>query len=244
MRASTTARPKISRSHIFTPRATGTGESREEQKMSARLLTLVVATLLLAAVNAVYFTITTERNKCFTFEQPKDTPIVFSYEILDAEHEVQFTLYYGSLAVDELLIMRKEFHRATGHVDFTSDNDGAYSVCVQQLRATYPDGQERVPTRMRLSIIYGYDTEYYEKLQKKQHFEAVNLEVHKLNDMMSMALNEADFMKHKEVEYHDSTERMNTAGLWWPMGQIGILVIMGIFQVQHLKSFFKNHKII
>ena len=198
-----------------------------------------------STVQSVYFTVTIDRKKCFTFEQPKDTPIVFSYEILDAEHEVSFSLYYGSLAVEELLIMRKEFHRATGHVDFISDNDGAYSVCVQQLKSTYPlNSKANAPTRMRLAIIYGYDTEYYEKLQQKEHFEAINMEVHKLNDMMSMTLNEADFQKHKEVEYHEQTERMNTAALWWPMAQIGILVLMGVFQVQHLKQFFKNHKII
>lgn len=205
---------------------------------------LILLVTIFVNIQGVYFTVTTDRKKCFTFEQPKDTPIVFSYEILDAEHEVSFSLYYGSLAVEELLIMRKEFHRATGHVDFISDNDGAYSVCAQQLRATYPDGQTSIPTRMRLSIIYGYDTEYYEKLQQKEHFEAVNMEVHKLNDMMSMTLNEADYQKHKEVEYHEQTERMNTAALWWPMAQIGILVVMGVFQVQHLKNFFKNHKII
>jgi hypothetical protein len=209
-----------------------------------KTVVILLLVTLLVIVEGVYFTVTTDRKKCFTFEQPKDTPIVFSYEILDAEHEVAFSLYYGSLAVEELLIMRKEFHRATGHVDFISDNDGAYSVCVQQLRATYPEGQSNIPTRMRLSIIYGYDTEYYEKLQQKEHFEAINMEVHKLNDMMSMTLNEADYQKHKEVEYHEQTERMNTAALWWPMAQIGILVVMGVFQVQHLKSFFKNHKII
>jgi hypothetical protein len=45
-------------------------------------------------------------------------------------------------------------------------------------------------------------------------------QVHKLNDMMTMTLNEADYQKHKEVEYHTQTERMNMAALWWPMAQV------------------------
>jgi len=70
------------------------------------------------------------------------------------------------------------------------------------------------------------------------------MEVHKLNDMMSMTLDEADFQKHKEVDFHKETEKMDNAALWWPMLQIGILVLTGIFQVQHLKRFFKAHKLI
>eukprot|EP01035_Chromulina_nebulosa_P017177 gene17177-22693_t len=59
-----------------------------------------------------------------------------------------------------------------------------------------------------------------------------------------MTINEADYQKHKEVEYHTQTEAMNKAVLWWPIFQIGILVLTGIIQVQNLKLFFKNNKLI
>ena len=125
-------------------------------------------------------------------------------------------------------------------MDFTADNDGYYSICVAQSVAVPVEH----PTRLKLAINYGYDNEYYEKLLKEHNFDAVNMEVHKLNDMMTMTLNEADFQKHKEVDYHLETEKMDNATLWWPMLQIGILVMTGIFQVQHLKSFFKSNKLI
>jgi len=59
-----------------------------------------------------------------------------------------------------------------------------------------------------------------------------------------MTLNEADYQKHKEVDHHAETESMNVATLWWPMLQIGILVITAVCQVQHLKGFFKANKFI
>jgi hypothetical protein len=127
---------------------------------------------------------------------------------------------------------------AIGHVEFIADNGGYYSLCVKQ--ANVYDN----PTRLKLAINYGYDNEYYEKLLEKQGFDAVNMEVHKLNDMVTLTLNEADYQKHKEVDYHDQTEEMNSAALWWPMLQIGILIITGIFQVQYLKYFFKANKLI
>ena len=131
------------------------------------------------------------------------------------------------------------------------------------------EAHKKDPTRFKLIINYGYDEEYYEKLSKEQNYDGIittisiliifvlsftnlititiiglNMEVHKLNDMMSMTLDEADFQKHKEVDFHKETEKMDNAALWWPLLQIGILVCTGIFQVQHLKRFFKQHKLI
>lgn len=157
--------------------------------------------------------------KCFTIEQPKDTPVVFAYEILDAGHSVQFALHYGSSGSSEQLLMTRDFVKPIGHVDFITENDGLYSVCLHQME--YDQNNVLLqPTRLKLSVNYGYDAEYYEKLSKKEHFELINMEVHKLNDMMTMTLNEADYQKHKEIDYHTLTERMNVAALWWPMVQV------------------------
>ncbi len=67
---------------------------------------------------------------------------------------------------------------------------------------------------------YGYDNDHYDALVKEHNFDTVNLQVHKLNDLLTLTLNEADYQKHKEVAYHDQTEKMNTAALWWPVVQV------------------------
>ena len=46
-----------------------------------------------------------------------------------------------------------------------------------------------------MSISYGYDSEYYIKLAKQHDFDVLNIEIHKLNDIMTMTLNEADYQK-------------------------------------------------
>lgn len=93
--------------------------------------------------------------------------------------------------------MEKTLTEAVGHVDFVADNDGFFSICVVQNAESVEN--EGHPVRFKLSINYGYDNEYYEKLGKEQNFDMLNLEVHKLNDLMTMTLNEADYQKHKEV---------------------------------------------
>lgn len=111
--------------------------------------------------------------------------------------------------------MHKSFKGPAGHIDYVTDNDGYYSYCIKQMKAT--DGKV---SRIRIRINFGFDSEHYESLIKDHNFDAVNLQVHKLNDMLTMTLNEADYQKHKEVEYHSHTEKMNNAALWWPVFQV------------------------
>lgn len=152
---------------------------------------------------------------CFTIEQPRDTPMVFSYELLDKGNEIGFDLYYGALALPDQQIMHKVFTESSGHVDFSADNDGFYSYCLQ-----LPPTSSEPVVRFQMTLNYGFDSDYYAKLAKKYDYDAINLQVHKLNDMLTLTLNEADYQKHKEVEYHDITEKMNNAALWWPVLQV------------------------
>jgi hypothetical protein len=187
--------------------------------------------------------------------------MVFSYELIDAGNEVGFDLYYGALAQPDQQIMHKVWSEKSGHVDFVADNDGVYSYCLQ-----LPPAPKTPVVRLQVVLNYGFDSDYYAALAKKYDYDAVNLKVHQLNDMLTLTLNEADYQKHKETEYHDVTEKMNSAALWWPVIQvcircsiecpvamptfsllsiqIAILIITGIYQVQHLKSFFKANKLI
>jgi hypothetical protein len=197
---------------------------------------LCLSTLLCA--NGLYFLVK-EKPKCFTFEQPKDMPMFFTYRIPPNEQEVIFELFYGSMPRPEMQIMHKVLAGGAGHVDFTADNDGVYSYCLMK-----SDQYQQAPVKLSISLTYGFDSEHYQKLVEGHNFDAVNLQVHKLNDILTMTLNEADYQKHKEVEYHKDTEKMNSAALWWPVVQIIILILTGVYQVHHLKNFFKSNKFI
>jgi len=115
-------------------------------------------------------------------------------------------------------IMHKILSDSRGHIDFTADNDGMFSYCLVQ-----SSQYQKIPVKFSMSISYGFDSEHYEKLIKEHNFDSVNLQVHKLNDLLTMTLNEADFQKHKEVEYHEQTEMINNTALWWPVVQVSCL---------------------
>jgi len=142
----------------------------------------------------------------------------FTYQIFDKDHELIFDLYYGSTPRPDMQIMHKILSDSRGHIDFTADNDGMFSYCLVQ-----SSQYQKIPVKFSMSISYGFDSEHYEKLIKEHNFDSVNLQVHKLNDLLTMTLNEADFQKHKEVEYHEQTEMINNTALWWPVVQVSCL---------------------
>lgn len=171
---------------------------------AAKLLLILLAALV---VDGLYFLVTEEK-KCFSLEQPRNTPIVFNYEILDTDEVVMFDLFYGKKEDRETVIFHKTLRDASGHIDFVADNEGHYLLCVQQGSPRDPHHDKvalgggdakghvtataiRHATRFRLAINYGFDSDYYEQLGKKDNFDTVNLDLRKLNDMLDMALNEA-----------------------------------------------------
>jgi hypothetical protein len=163
---------------------------------------------------------------------------MFSYENMDKGQPVTFRLYYGIKKSEDLLIMSEDFDQANGHVNYIVDNSGYFTYCLEQSKNW---GE---PTRIKMVITYGFDMAYYEKLAKNEAFDGMDVSVRELNDLLAIVLNEADYQKSKEVAFHAETENMNRGATWWPMMQVAILIGTALFQVQHLKVFFKRHKLI
>ena len=75
-------------------------------------------------------------------------------------------------------------------------------------------------TRFKMLVSYGFDDEHYDKLTEEEDNDFVNVETKRVNDLLMMTINEADYQKHKEIKFHVQTEVMNRTVLWWPMIQV------------------------
>lgn len=176
----------------------------------------------------------------------------FKYKILEGNEEnLYFDLYYGENIDPNLKIMHINLIKnSKNHIDFTSDVDGKYKFCLQNYQKQGSKNkkddknEEDNISLVQLKLYYGYDTEHYNKLVTDHKFDDINLHTHYLNDILTMTLNEADYQKHKEILYHKMKEKMNFSILFWPIFQIFILLFVGIYHVNYLKSFFKSNKFI
>lgn len=195
---------------------------------------------------------------CFYFDKSRDVPVTFTYsfpEGLSKVNLVDFYMYYGDKINEELIVMKKVLS-ANGKIDYETDNDGYYYYCLSKAdiskmphmhhNATHISTNNDEMVVVDLEVMFGRTMAHEAHALKKdaKRLDLVNMNVRVLNDMIELALIEADYQKDKEVEHHDATVDMNQSMVWWPVIQIGVLVILAFFQVQHLQFFFKSTKLI
>lgn len=73
-------------------------------------LRLLPVLAFLTICRATYF-IVTPVPRCFTIDQPKGTPIIFTYEVMDEDHSVDIGIYYGTTPADDMRIQTKKVHK-------------------------------------------------------------------------------------------------------------------------------------
>jgi hypothetical protein len=118
------------------------------------------------------------------------------------------------MANKDMNIMTITLEDASGRIDYVTDVDGAHLYCIAQISAetrhhhhvedqenlgstktVNHDGEPR-PSRVKVYVSYGWDENHYSKIAKEENFDSVNMEIRKINDMMDLALAEADYQKY------------------------------------------------
>jgi hypothetical protein len=61
---------------------------------------------------------------------------------------------------------------------------------------------------------------------------------------MAYALSTADAQKNQEAQFHKQSEAMNAASLFWPVVQIGVIMLAATGWMTGVVSFFKKTKLI
>ncbi len=143
----------------------------------------------------------------------------------------------GTTGSSNKMIQQVQMDQEQGHVKFATVKDGFHSLCVVPSKVTKP-------TRVGLEVLFGKSDEYFADLAKEAHIDVLEAGIMKLNAQMGQILNEADYMKDKEVLFHQQCERTNSAARWWPILQVAILLITGVLQVNNLKQFFKARRLV
>jgi hypothetical protein len=193
---------------------------------------LLLRILSLLTTTRAFFVVLEGEKECFLVEQPLDTQLTIKYELPANEKtedkRVKVTLtdrrtktqIFSRVVSDH----KSELSMATG-------SEAAHDLCLK------PQSPGKV--RVNLEIERGHGQKYYAEMASENKMDRLQVEVVKLNDELAEILNEADYMKEKEVRFHRKAERLNVAAVWWPVLQIGILVLTAVLQVQSLKNYFQ-----
>jgi len=81
-------------------------------------------------------------------------------------------------------------------------------------------------------------------LGAEHHWSFMETQLDRIEHEMHTIIKEADFSRERDALYHQQTDDLHKATLFWPILHCCILVLTGITQANHIISFFKQRRII
>jgi hypothetical protein len=142
--------------------------------------------------------------------------------------------------------MSTELINATGTIDFNvmrrdrNDEDvGELQICIRASKAGSKNG-------MRFSLfIEEVDVEEeVEKVDVDSHLSFIEDQLFHYEKKMHVMLRTADLVREHDAIYHKKADAMYQATIFWPIVHVGILLLTGFTQAQHIVSFFQKRRII
>ncbi|XP_045341926.1 transmembrane emp24 domain-containing protein 9-like isoform X2 [Leopardus geoffroyi] len=193
---------------------------------------------LMGPGDAFYLEVRELEEKCFIQEIPDGTVVIGNYktELYDpAMEKYQPSPQWINLFVfvkdpeNKNLLARQ--YGPQGSFTFTSQSPGEHQICLhlESIRfALFYDGKLAIHLDMQL----GERTNDYTEFAAKDKLTQLHLRVQQLVEQW------------REERFRQTSESTNQRVLWWSILQTFILVATGVWQMQHLKSFFKAKKLV
>mmetsp|Transcript_35663 Transcript_35663/g.40080 ORF Transcript_35663/g.40080 Transcript_35663/m.40080 type:complete len:257 (+) Transcript_35663:294-1064(+) len=78
----------------------------------------------------------------------------------------------------------------------------------------------------------------------EHHWSFMETQFNRIEHEIHTIIKEADFFRERDALYHQQTDELHKATLFWPILHCFILVLTGFTQANHIISFFKTRRII
>mmetsp|Transcript_15236 Transcript_15236/g.59578 ORF Transcript_15236/g.59578 Transcript_15236/m.59578 type:complete len:226 (-) Transcript_15236:42-719(-) len=217
----------------------------------------VLAVMLLLAVQAqgLFFYLKEGQNKCFIEDLPASTLVVGEFSASDiqagrADDDIQprkeaFATPLGlkvTVKEPDGGVLVDNQYPATGRVAFTSRIAGEHIVCFKTDSSRW-FGAGAV--KMELDLQTGADAQNdYDDIKQMEQLTELEVSVRRLNDRVVELRRGQSYFRNREELLRNSSELANTNVMWFSFLQTLILVVSGVWQIQHLKGFFKAKKMV
>lgn len=126
-------------------------------------------------------------------------------------------------------------------MSFTSHTPGEHVICMySNSTAWFSDSQLRV----HLDIQVGEHAIDYANVAQKEKLTELQLRIRQLLDQCEQITKEQNYQRYREERFRQTSESTNKRVLYWSLAQTIVLVVMGLWQMKHLKSFFEAKKLV
>jgi len=209
---------------------------------------LVIVFMLIVQAHCAFFELNGGDVKCFLEETPRDTLILGKHKLEDLNPPQVYGLNVPTLGVTvqvydpDLTVILERTMPADGKFAFTTQVGGEHKLCFSTNSSRWFGPPVR--TKLELEIETGVGATDYEEIAKVEHLSALEVSVRRLNDRVQSIRREQTYQKQREVVFRNTSESTNARVWWWGAAQLSALVGMGLWQMRHIKSFFKAKKLV
>uniref|UniRef100_G1SWP8 GOLD domain-containing protein n=1 Tax=Oryctolagus cuniculus TaxID=9986 RepID=G1SWP8_RABIT len=199
---------------------------------------------------ALYLEVRELEKKCFIQEIPEGTVVLGTYktQLYDPPMET----YQPSPQWINLFVLVKDpknknllahQYGPQGSFSFTSQAPGEHQVCMHLESVRFSLSSED-KLAIHLDMQLGEHTDEDVEFATKDKLSQLHLHVRQLVEQVAQIQKEQEYQRWREERFRQTSESTNQRVLWWSILQTLILVAVGVWQMQHLRSFFEAKKLV
>merc|ERR1711937_1110707 len=98
--------------------------------------------------------------------------------------------------------------------------------------------------RVSFTIKVGEHATNYREVAEKEDLTAMELHLRRLLEQAQQIAREQNFQRFRETKFRDTSDKVSSNVLRWAVIQLFVLILLGMYQMKHLKSFFEAKKLV
>lgn len=142
---------------------------------------------------------------------------------------------------NQKLIFSK-FYGGKGKFSFQSHLSGEYYIDI-----SLPPGlkyDDNIASRIHLRIRSGEESIDYVYMMKMEKLNALEMTYRQLIEQVKDIRKEQSYQREREVHFREMSEHISTCVFTFAISELCLFIIVSMLQTRHLKSFFKQKKLV
>nr|QBH73343.1 glycoprotein 25l [Essigella californica] len=216
--------------------------------MKSYSLSLLLIVYFWGSVQSLYFHIGESERKCFIEEIPDETTVVSHYKVeLFDVRTGGYTPPMPGVGMNvevkdpDMKIVLSRVYSYEGKFSFTSHIPGEHIICLNSNTSGWVTGTQ---LRVHLDIQVGDQAIDYAQVAQKEKLSDLQLRIRQLVEQVEQITKEQSYQRFREERFRQTSESTHQRVFYWSLSQLFILLLMGFWQMKHLKSFFEAKKLV
>ncbi|GAB7358863.1 hypothetical protein MBLNU230_g4086t1 [Neophaeotheca triangularis] len=130
---------------------------------------------------------------------------------------------------------------------FTAHADSAFDVCFENILSTDHNSYPRNAVTSRsveLDIDIGADAKDWSAIQATEKLKPVEADLKRISEVANEVVQEMDYLRTREMRLRDTNESTNERVKYFALVTMGLLVLLGGWQIVYLRAYFKSKHLI